>query len=97
MFAFRVFENSFGEDSDENERKLNCCPPEGMFRQAIHQDPMTGSTLLHMVSTARLTREHRTVWDSFRLLQIDPNVQLNETQHIFMCSLTKIWQHNLIA
>jgi hypothetical protein len=91
LFAFRVFENSFGADPDETEKQIALLSTSGYSSSSNSSggsDDWVEPAAYVLNSTALLTREHRTVLDAFRLLQRDPNVQVNEAQPIFMCSNT---------
>jgi hypothetical protein len=80
LFAFRVFENSFGVDPDETEKQIALLSTSGYSSSSNSSgsDDWVEPAAYVLNSTALLTREHRTVLDAFRLLQRDPNVQVNE-------------------
>ena len=62
--------NSFGADSDENEKEIELLSTSGYSSSSNSSgsaDQMTGDWVKPAFSAARLTREHRTVWNAFRL------------------------------
>nr|ACG30168.1 hypothetical protein [Zea mays] len=73
--GLRVFENPLGLDLDTTNRQTTVLSALGhSSSNSLESDDWIEPTAYVLNSTALLSREHRNVLDSFRLLQNDPTV-----------------------